>query len=240
MKTALVTGANKGIGLEVAQQLVGRNYFVFLACRDLRRGDASLQLLHGKGLPQAELLLMDVTDENSIANAFRTLQQKIPALDVLVNNAGILGSVPQDPSSMPLNNIRHVFETNFFGVIQVTQTFLPLLRKSASPRIVNVSSDLASLTRHQNPQWEYYKFRPAAYAPSKAAMNAYTVMLAKELAGTNFKVNAVNPGHTATDFNNYRGHKKPHDAAQVIVRYATLDDDGPSGRFFSDEGETPW
>jgi NAD(P)-dependent dehydrogenase (short-subunit alcohol dehydrogenase family) len=239
-KTVLVTGANKGIGLEVARQMARQEYFVYLGCRDKKRGDEALAGLHLQGLTNTEILELEVTNEDSVQKAFKLLEKKIAALDVLINNAGIRGDVPQNASTAQLSNIRNIFETNFFGVITVTQKFLPLLKKSIAPRIVNVTSDLASLMRHQDPHWQFYKFRPAGYAPSKSALNAYTVMLAKELIDTNFKVNAVNPGHTATDFNNYQGHKKVDEAARVIVTYATLDEDGPTGRFFSEDGETPW
>ena len=139
-----------------------------------------------------------------------------------------------------IERLRLVFETNFFGAVQTTQEFMDLLKKADQPRIVNVTSDLASLTNHSDPTWKFYPFKSAAYSPSKTALNAYTVMLAFELKDTNFKVNCVNPGHTATDFNNYKGEKPVEQGASVIVKYATLDKDGATGKFFSEEGETAW
>jgi NAD(P)-dependent dehydrogenase (short-subunit alcohol dehydrogenase family) len=240
MKTAFITGANKGIGWETARQLSVQGYYVYLGCRNNEAGEKAIALLKEQGLHDCAFISIDVTNEQSVRLAKEELASRISYLDVLINNAGIRGSVPQDASALPIAEIRRVFDTNFFGMINVTQEFLPLMKQAAHPRIVNVSSDLASLTRHQDSGWRYYNFKPAAYSPSKTALNAYTVMLAKELAGTTFKVNAVNPGHTATDFNNHSGHKTPEQAAQVIVKYAMLPDDGPTGKFFSEEGETPW
>ncbi|GAB4055852.1 SDR family oxidoreductase [Spirosoma litoris] len=241
MKTVLITGANKGIGLETAAELVRLGYFVYLGCRNMTLGQQAQQGLNERGLTNTALLEIDVTKPESIKKAAEELARKSPSLDVLINNAGILGEVPQAPSSTPIDVIRSVFETNVFGVIQVTQAFLPLLRKSDAPRIVNVSSDLGSLTFHQNPNWQYYGLSPAAYTPSKSALNAYTLMLAKELNGTPFKVNSVNPGYTATDFNHNRGVKPVDQAGRFVASFAILDADGPTGRFFGEEeGETPW
>ncbi|MBP9221160.1 MAG: SDR family NAD(P)-dependent oxidoreductase, partial [Chitinophagales bacterium] len=177
---------------------------------------------------------------NSIKAARQQLESKIQNLDILINNAGISGGFPQPATKVSIDTIRLVFETNFFGTVQVTQEFIELLKKSDQPRIVNVTTELSSLTNHSNPNWKFAQFKPAAYGPSKTALNAYTVMLADELKDTNFKVNCVCPGFTATDFNNHRGNKKVEDAASVIVKYATLEQDGPTGKFLSEEGETGW
>ena len=240
MKTALITGANKGIGLETAAYLAKSGYYVYLGCRNLTLGQDAIKELEQRGVTNVALVELDVTKPESIKKAAEEVAGKNTSLDVLVNNAGIMGGYAQAPSSMPTDDIRTVFETNVFGVIEVTQAFLPLLRQSDSPRIVNVSSDLGSLTYHQDPDWQYVGLTPAAYTPSKAALNAYTLMLAKELNGTPFKVNSVNPGFTATDFNDHRGVKHVDQAGRFIASFAMLDDDGPSGRFFSEEGETPW
>ena len=243
MKTALITGANKSIGLEVATELARLGYFVYLGCRSLTLGQEALKGLQQQGLMNTDVLELDVTQPESIKKAAEELAAKISSLDALINNAGILGGFSQDASSTPIEVIRSVFETNVFGVIQVTLAFLPLLRQSDAPRIVNVSSGLGSLTWHQNPDWSYYDFKPAAYGPSKTALNAYTLMLAKELMGTPFKVNAVDPGYTATDFNQHRGHKPVEQAGRFVASFATLDADGPTGRFFSEDGEhgeAPW
>lgn len=148
--------------------------------------------------------------------------------------------MPQPSSTVSMDNMRQVFETNFFGVVQTTQYFLPLLHKSAQPRIVNVSSDLGSLTLNHDPSWPFYDLKLAAYNASKTALNAYTVTLAHELKQTAFKVNAVNPGFTATDMNQHQGIIGVEEAAAVVIRYALLDAEGPTGLFFSDYGATPW
>jgi NAD(P)-dependent dehydrogenase (short-subunit alcohol dehydrogenase family) len=240
MKSVLITGANKGIGLEAAAELVRLGYFVYLGCRNLTLGQEAIKELQQRGLTNLALIELDVTKPESIKNAAEQVAEKSSSLDGLINNAGIPGAFPQDASTTPLEVIRAVFDTNVFGVIQVTQAFLPLLRQSDAPRIVNVSSDLGSLGNHSNPDYEFYGFRPAAYAPSKSALNAYTVMLAKELKDTSFKVNSVNPGYTATDFNHHTGYKPVDQAGRFVAGFATLDADGPTGRFFSEAGETPW
>lgn len=248
MKTVLITGANKSIGFETARQLSARGYFVYLGSRDLAKGqEAAVKLrsegaaaLTAGGAVQVEAIQIDVSDPESIKAA----RGKIGALDVLINNAGISGGFPQNPSSTPTAKIREVFETNVFGAIEVTHAFMDLLQQSPEPRIVNVTSGLASLTLHCDPQWQYYKIKSAAYGPSKTALNAYTVMLAYEMKDTAFKVNAVDPGHTGTDFNNHRGPGSVGDAAAIIVKYAMTGPDGPTGRFFSNDyekgGESPW
>jgi len=240
MKSALITGANKGIGFETAKQLAKLGYFVYLGSRDTSKGLEAVEKLKAMDLKNVDYVKLDVTDINSIKSAREEIGVKTQQLDVLINNAGIRGDVPQPASKVPIDRLRLVFETNFFGTVQVTQEFMDLLKKADQPRIVNVTSDLASLTNHSDPTWKFYPFKSAAYSPSKTALNAYTVMLAFELKDTNFKVNCVNPGHTATDFNNYKGEKTVEQGASVIVKYATLDKDSATGKFFSEEGETAW
>jgi NAD(P)-dependent dehydrogenase (short-subunit alcohol dehydrogenase family) len=239
-RTALITGANKGIGLETGRQLAAEGYRIILGYRDKARGEETLEQLHQEGITAVEGLVIDVTKEESVQSAFTELSARIPRLDVLVNNAGIPGQFGQLPSAATDDNLHQVFETNFFGVIRVIRVFMELLRKSERPRIVNVTSDLASLTFHNDPGWQYYAYKSAAYGPSKTALNAYTVALAYELRDTSFKVNAVNPGYTATDFNQHRGTKTVQEAAAIITKYAMLEADGPTGKFVSDYGETPW
>ena len=239
-KTALITGANKGIGLETARQLAERGYFIYLGCRHTGRAEAAVTQLKSAGITDVDYLLFDVRDEASLKIAVQALEARSGKLDLLVNNAGIVGEMPQQASAVSLDAMRTVYETNFFGVVQVTQHFLPLLKKAPQPRIVNVSSDLASLTLHHDPSWQFYELKLAAYATSKTALNAYTVMLAYELKDTAFKVNAVNPGFTATDMNDNAGDLTVEQAAKVVVQYATLGEQGPTGRFFSDYGVTPW
>jgi len=240
MKSALVTGANKSIGFEIAKQLAQLGYFVYIGSRDKTKGSQAIEKLKAMGITNVDRIQLDVTDINSIKAARQELEAKTQKLDVLVNNAGISGGFPQQATNVSIDTLRIVFETNFFGAVQVTQEFIELLKKSDQPRIVNVTTELSSLTNHSDPNWKFAQFKPAAYGPSKTALNAYTVMLAVELKDTNFKVNCVCPGFTKTDFNNHMGHKKVEDAANVIVKYATLDKDGVTGKFVNAEGEVAW
>ncbi|GGF01452.1 SDR family oxidoreductase [Hymenobacter cavernae] len=245
MKTALITGANKSIGFEAARQLLQNGYYVYLGSRDLQRGQQAVDQLQTEGLSQVEPIQIDVADSASVAAARETLGQKTKVLDVLINNAGILGDPSQPPLTSSVSMIKEVFETNVFGVIAVTQAFIDLLRESPEPRIVNVTSGLGSLTLHNDPSWKYYPVKGAAYQPSKAALNAYTIMLAYELRDTPFKVNAVDPGYTATDFNHHSGPGTVSDAAARLVKAAMLGPDGPTSQFFSDDnapetGISPW
>jgi len=244
MKTALITGANKSIGFEIARQLLAQGYFVFLGSRDLQNGEKAVAQLNAEGFTQLKAIQIDVTDPASIEAAQQAISSQAASLDALINNAGISGGFPQNPTTTDTALIRQTFETNFFGAINVTRAFLPLLEKAALPRIVNVTSGLASLTFQSDPTWKYYPVKGAAYGPSKTALNAYTIALAYELRDTPFKVNAIDPGYTATDFNQHRGPGNIPDAAAIIVKYATIDADGPTGKFFSNEipggGEYPW
>jgi NAD(P)-dependent dehydrogenase (short-subunit alcohol dehydrogenase family) len=245
VKTALITGANKGIGFETARQLVQQGYYVFLGSRNLEKGQQAVSQLHSEGLNQVEPIEIDVDDANSIAAAREAIGRKTQVLDVLINNAGVSGAFPQPPLETSTSLFRQVFETNFFGVIEVTQAFADLLRQSAEPRIVNVTSGLGSLTLHNDPAWRYYQVKPSVYVSSKAALNAYTIVLAYELRDTSFKVNAVDPGYTATDFNQHSGSGTIPDAAARVIKAAMLGADGPTGQFFSDDnapetGISPW
>jgi len=235
-QTVLITGANKSIGFETARQLAQQGYFIILGSRDATRGQQAVQRLKAEGLGSVELLVVDVASEASVTAARGRLGER--TLDVLINNAGILGGVPQQPSAVSDETIHQVFETNVFGAMRMVRHFLDLLQKAAQPRIVNVTSELGSLTLHNDPSWMYYAYKGGVYGPSKTALNGYTVALAYELRDR-FKVNMVNPGHTATDFNHHRGTKKVEEAARVIVQTA-MDANGPTGKFISDYGETPW
>jgi len=245
MKTALVTGANKSIGFETVKQLLKKGYYVYLGSRDREKGQLAVAQLNAEGLTQVEAVVINVSEVASIEKARQSIGGKSSSLDLLINNAGISGGFPQPPSSFGSAAIREVFDTNFFGVIDVTRAFLDLLGKSSSPVIVNVTSGLASLTLHSDPSWMYYEVKGAAYGPSKTALNAYTVALAHELRATPFRVNAVDPGYTATDFNHHRGPGTVEGAAAFVVKYASIGADGPSGRFFSFDyqkngNESPW
>jgi NAD(P)-dependent dehydrogenase (short-subunit alcohol dehydrogenase family) len=242
MKTALITGANKSIGFETARQLAKKGYFVYLGSRDIKKGEEAVAQLKGEGLTQLEAVQIDVSNKESINAAQNAISKKITSLDLLINNAGILGSFPQNPTITETAKIREVFDTNFFGTIEVTLAFLDLLRKSAQPVIVNVTSGLASLTNHSDPSWQYYAFKGASYGPSKTALNAYTIAIAYELRDT-FRINAVDPGYTATDFNHHQGSGSVEGAAEFVVKYATIGADGPTGKYFSRDAEAevyPW
>lgn len=245
MKTVLITGANKSIGFETARQLLQQGYYVYLGSRDMKKGQQAVSQLQSEGLNQVALIEIDVDDIESIKNARVMLGRKTQALDVLINNAGILGGMQQPPLETGINVFKQVFETNFFGVVAVTQAFIDLLRQSPEPRIVNVTSGLGSLTLQNDPTWKHYVVKPACYVPSKAALNAYTIVLAYNLRDTSFKVNAVDPGYTATDFNDHSGPGTVPDAAARVVKAAMLGPDGPTGQFYSDDnvpatGISPW
>ncbi|WP_046243650.1 SDR family oxidoreductase [Hymenobacter terrenus] len=245
MKYALITGANKSIGFEAARQLLQAGYYVYLGSRNLQNGEQAVAQLHAEGLTQVEPIQLDVTDSASIQAARQAVGQKTTALDVLINNAGISGGLPQTAVATDVAVFKDVYNTNLFGVVETTQAFLDLLRASAEPRIVNVTSGLGSVSLTADPSWRYYDVKLAAYNSSKAALNMYTIMLAYELRDTPFKVNAVDPGYTATDFNGHSGPGSVPDAAARVVKYALIDANGPTGKFFSEEhnpetGEIPW
>ena len=239
MKTALITGANQGIGREVARQLAELGYRVYIGYRNASKGRRALEQLKAAGWDAIDGLLLDVTDTDLLSKARQKLESEIPALDLLINNAAIAGEQPQQMASVRLENLRAVFETNFFGAVQTAQTFLPLLRRAEDPRIVNVSSEMGSLTvqQHtQNPNRGMFD----AYSCSKAALNAFTVMLARAYPDSRIKVYSVTPGYTATNLNQYKGAKAPEEGARIVVRYATQEGDEMNGRFFKQDGEVAW
>lgn len=245
MKKALITGANRSIGFETARQLLKKGYYVYLGSREEQKGTEAAGQLRKEGFDKIEPIVIDVSDQLSIKAAREALGNKTEVLDVLINNAGISGGFPQTAEKADIEQLKQVFETNFYGVIGTTQAFMDLLKSSSAPRIVNVTSGLASLTLHNDPSWKYYPFKGAYYTPSKAAMNAYTIVLAYELRDSAFKVNAVDPGFTSTDFNHHQGTGTVQDAAARLVKAATLGEDGPTGQFFSDDnapetGISPW
>ena len=240
MKRILITGANKGIGFETARQLAQLGYFVYLGSRDIQNGQQSERQLKEMGLSNVEAIGLDVTDIESIKKAKALLESKIDTLDILINNAAIPGEQPQNISTCDIANLRQVFETNYFGVVQTTQQFLPLLKKAEAPCIINVSSEVGSLGMHRTPgrnkNWDNFQ----AYGSSKTALNSFTVMLANELEGTSFRVNSVTPGYTATDLNNFQGVKTVEQGARAIVQLAIDPDRYPSGKFFKEDGEVAW
>jgi NAD(P)-dependent dehydrogenase (short-subunit alcohol dehydrogenase family) len=235
---ALVTGANKGIGYEIAAGLGALGWTVGVGGRDEERREAAVEKLRAAGV-DAFGVPLDVTDDASVAAATELVEERAGRLDVLVNNAGVTGGMPQEPTRVDPAAVRTAVETNVIGVIRVTNAMLPLLRRSASPRIVNMSSSVGSLTRQSTPGAETGPIS-AAYAPSKSFLNAVTVQYAKELHGTNILINAACPGYCATDLNGFRGVRTPEQGAAIAIRLATLPDDGPSGGFFEDAGVVPW
>ncbi|MFF2183867.1 SDR family oxidoreductase [Streptomyces sp. NPDC058155] len=241
-KIALVTGANKGIGYEIATGLGALGYRVGVGARDEARRESAVEKLRAAGV-DAFGVPLDVTSDQSVADAVELIERRAGRLDALVNNAGISGEMGpgwgQDPTTLDLGVVRTVVETNVFGVIRVTNAMLPLLRRSTSPRIVNVSSSVGSLTRQADPDIEIGPIM-AAYAPSKSYLNAVTVQYARQFAGSNILVNAACPGLVATDFTGFLGPRTPEQGAATAIRLATLPDGGPSGSFFEDDGVIPW
>jgi NAD(P)-dependent dehydrogenase (short-subunit alcohol dehydrogenase family) len=234
--TALVTGANKGLGRHIASQLAAAGVTVYVGSRDADRGRAAVAEIGDL----ARLLVLDVTDEASVAAA----AQQVGALDILVNNAGI-GDDPRPAPEADIESFRHIFETNVFGVVAVTNAFLPALRRSPRARIVNISSGTGSLTRSTSPdpRFAFGAGDAAAYRASKTAVNALTVFYAQALAGDGIKVNALAPGLRATDLNPLAAASggDPGEGAAGAVRLALLADDGPTGGFFSWDGTSvPW
>ena len=237
-RTALVTGANKGIGYEIAAGLGALGWTVGVGARDDARREAAVAKLRAGGA-DAFGVPLDVTDDASAAAAARLIEERTGRLDVLVNNAGITGTVPQEPTKVDPEVIRTVVETNVIGVVRVTNAMLPLLRRSPSPRIVNMSSGVGSITRQLDPAGDSGPIA-AAYSPSKTFLNAVTVQYAKELAGTGILINLACPGFVATDLNGFRGTRTPEQGAAIAIRLATLPDDGPTGGYFDDDGVIPW
>ena len=237
-KIILITGANKGVGLATAEVLARAGHTVLLGARDPGRGEAAAAALAAQGLT-TRFVRLDVTDPATIAAAARLIEADYGRLDVLINNAGISRDRPYQPGDVPVEAIREVYETNVIGVIAVTNTMLPLLRRSGSPRIVNVSSAVASLTRQSDPDTDIGPVM-AAYAPSKTYLNAVTVQYARQLAGTGILINAACPGLVATDFTGFFGSRTPEQGAATAIRLATLPDGGPTGSFFEDDGVIPW
>ncbi|MBT2454915.1 SDR family oxidoreductase [Streptomyces sp. ISL-86] len=238
-KIVLITGANKGLGLEIARQLGEQGAVVLLGARDETRGKEAADALSSSGLA-AEAVRIDVTDSASVADAAREIEQRYGRLDVLVNNAGITGSFFGPPSEATAEQLREVYDTNVFGVVTVTNAMLPLLRRSPAGRIVNMSSNVGSLALNADPDGEFWQYNMVTYQSSKTALNAVTLAYAKELHGTSVKVNAANPGFTATDMNNHRGHQSVEQGAAIAVRLATVGPDGPSGTSLDENGTVPW
>jgi NAD(P)-dependent dehydrogenase (short-subunit alcohol dehydrogenase family) len=235
MTTTLITGANKGLGFETARRLIGAGHTVYAGSRDPERGRQAVARLG------ARMVLIDVTDDASVTAAAKTIEAD-GGLDVLVNNAGIEvrteGDVAPGAAEITADLMRSLFETNVFGVVRVTHAFLPLLRRSAAPVVVNVSSGLASITRLTTPGTTAYAYPGVAYPASKAAVNMITVQYAK--AFPEMRINAVEPGFTATDLNRHTGTQTVEEGAEIIVRMAQVGRDGPTGSYVGAHGPLPW
>jgi NAD(P)-dependent dehydrogenase (short-subunit alcohol dehydrogenase family) len=234
----LITGANKGIGKEIARQLGKLSITVILGARDEKKGEEAEKELRSQGI-DALTMRLDVTDQSTIDAAALEIEKKFGKLDILVNNAGIAIDTGK-PSSIDMDILYRTYDTNVFGPFRIIKTFLLLLQKSEAGRIVNMSSGLGSLERNSSKYWETSGTKLLAYNSSKSALNALTLQFAYELRKTPIKVNAAAPGFVATDINQYRGTRTVEQGARAPVRLATLPEDGPTGGFFEEEGPVPW
>lgn len=238
-KNVLITGANKGIGYETARQLGAMGFMILLGTRNEEKGKEAVAALLNEGV-NARCILLDVTNQDSIEAATKQIEQEFRSLDVLINNAGVSLERGASPSQLELDVLKETFETNFFGMFAVTKAMLSLLTKSPSGRIVNLSSGLGSLAINSDPKSEFARFNLLAYNSSKTAVNALTIILAKEFKNSPLKINAADPGYTATDLNRHTGYRSVEQAAGIVVRLATLPEEGPTGGFFDENGEVPW
>ncbi|MET9268365.1 SDR family oxidoreductase [Kribbella sp. NPDC003557] len=238
-KIALVTGANKGIGKEIARQLGQAGFTVLAGARDLERGELAVKELVAEGLDVVGVQL-EVTDDESVRAAAGRVAAEFGRLDVLVNNAAIIPEGDDAVSRIQAGVLRSAFETNVLGLVGVTQAFLPLLRTAEAARIVNLSTSLASFELVGDPESRMSTVLTLGYNASKAAVNMVTVMLANELRGTGVLVNAADPGNCATDMGGWDAARTPAEGAAVAVHLATLDPDGPTGQVYAEEGRLPW
>lgn len=239
-RIALVTGANKGIGLEIARQLAQAGVKVIVGARDAGRAATAVQALRAQGLA-AQAVMIDLNDHGSITAAAQAIEAQHGRLDILVNNAGIVDAADGPPSTSSAEAVCRIMQTNFIGTLTVTQAMLPLLRRSPAARIVNLSSSLGSLTLNGDPASPYYDARLIGYNASKAAVNMLTVQLAQELRGTAIAVNSVSPGYVKTDLTGHAGYMTSEEGARLPVRYALLPEgEAVSGAFVEPGGTTPW
>lgn len=239
IKTALVTGANKGIGLATVEGLAKQGYKVWLGSRDFSRGQAAVENLRSKGM-DVHLLTIDVADDSSVMEAARILSEQTAQLDILINNAGVAPNLKNLPSNEKMSLIREAFETNTFGPIRVTQAFLPLLKVADHARIIMLSSIVGSIGLSSDTDIIYGQVNFMGYSSSKAALNMITAAFAKELGPSGIKVYAVEPGHIRTDLNDNTGTLTTEEGASMPVRYATMNLEVANGGFFGPEGILPW
>ncbi|MEU4195161.1 SDR family oxidoreductase [Kribbella sp. NPDC026611] len=238
-KIALVTGANKGIGKEIARQLGEGGFTVLVGSRDLARGEAAVKELVAEGL-DAVAVQLEVTDAKSVDAATSLVARSYGQLDVLVNNAAVIPVGDDAAAGIADDVLREAFEVNVIGLVRVTQAFLPLLRKAERARIVNLSTSLASFELVGDPESRMSTVRTLGYNASKAAVNMVTVMLANELRGTGILVNGADPGNCATDMGGWSAPRTPSQGAAVAVQLATVGADGPTGHVYAEEGRLPW
>ncbi len=244
MKKVFITGANKGIGFATAKLLLEKGFYVYLGCRSQERGLQALKQLKSEGLTNADILQIDITDDESVKNARIELGKKAEKIDVLINNAGITGNMPQDALSATVSEFEKVLNTNLYGTLRVAQSFTDLLENSEEPHIINISSSIGSLTLHSDTRWKYYENANLfmIYAVSKAALNMYSISLGNQLP--KFRVNMIDPGFIKTDLTNDQGSGTPAEAAAAIVN-TVLDKNVPTGKFVSEDHhsetkECPW
>ncbi|MGD1069685.1 MAG: SDR family oxidoreductase [Bryobacteraceae bacterium] len=240
-KVALITGANKGLGFEMARQLGQAGVTVVLGARDVKKGEAAAEKLRNDGL-DAQFLKLDVTNAEDRAAASAFLEKKFGRLDILVNNAGISaeGLGAGRVRTTPADVIRRTFETNFFAPVELTRVLLPLLEKSDAGRIVNMSSILGSQALHADPKSPIYNFKSLAYDASKAALNSFTIHLAYELKDTKIKVNSAHPGWVKTDMGTDAAPMEIPEGGKTGVELALLGESGPTGGFFHLGAALPW
>ncbi|OON40218.1 hypothetical protein BTJ39_10005 [Izhakiella australiensis] len=236
-KTALITGANKGLGREISRQLGKLGHTVWLGCRDEGRGRQAEEELRAEGI-DAHFVQLDITDQQSVSAAMKHVEARTAQLDVLVNNVGIGSGLAMQPSNEDITEIQAMFDTNVFGTIRVTQAFLPLIRKAPAARVVMMSSGLGSLALTGDMKSPTWGLAAMGYSASKAALNMFTVKLAKELLAEGIKVNAACPGSVATDMGGPTAPRTVGQGAAIAVRLATLDWMGPTGGFYHD-GDGP-
>lgn len=245
-KVALITGSARGLGLETSRQLAARGANVIIAARDAAKAEMAAESLRDQGF-EASALKLDVTNEADRRAAYAAIERAHARLDILINNAGILldsvdGGTPADPppsGALP-STVRETFEANFFAPVFLTQTLLPLLKRSGAGRVVNVSSIRGSLTHLSDPTSPVYPVRALGYDTSKAALNAFTILLAEELRDTAIKINAIHPGWLRTTMGGDQANMSAEEGAKIAVHYASLGPDGPTGGFFFGDDRLPW
>lgn len=240
-KVAFITGGNRGIGLETARQLGKEGVKVVIGSRDLAKGQAAAKQLHGEGA-DVEAVRFDIRQRADYQEAYRYFESHYGKLDILINNAGVMKEEMggNNTTSVAPSVLRETFETNFFGVVELTQVLLPLLRKAPEGRIVNLSSILGSLTLHADPKSGIYNAKTLAYDASKAALNAFTIHLAHDLKDTKIKVNSAHPGWVKTEMGTDAAPMEIEDGAKTSVQLALLPANGPNGGYFHMGEPLPW